>query len=297
MKPVCLIPTWRRPEFLWHCLKNIQRAHGAERYTYLFRVDTGHDPDVLKVIDAFPLGKVVSMTKRTPYQLAKQSYSLLTGYQQAAQMTDSLVVMVEEDVMVRQDFFEFHEQMHAAHSDLFCSIAVANPNRRMTDEGQEDAYYLSGGDYCSIGVAFKPEVLRQVVLPHATSSYYSQPIAHCLKAFPGSPFGQAFAEQDGLIRRIQWKTQFGDHMPIAWPWKARAYHAGFYGKNRGSGPRGTLSERIATVAEVIYSDEAMRTFAKHPEWYEDSRPINLTAPSCPLLHLHPLDQAANGLRF
>jgi hypothetical protein len=292
MKSVVLIPTWRRPEMLWHCLRNIERARGADQYTYLFRIDHGFDPDVIKVAEVFPLDYKLSFTKRSPYHLGKQSYSLITGYQEAAQMTGALVFMIEEDVMVAQDFFEFHEAVHAERLDLFCSIAVANPNRKITQTGPADAYYRSGGDYCSLGVCFRKQMLHLVLSQASSPRYFADPVVYCAQNFKGMPFGHAFAEQDGLIRRIQY--QMRHDAPIAWPWQARAYHAGFYGKNRGAGPRGPLNERIANLAEIIYSDEAMRTFAKHPEWYEDSRPINLTAPPWqPLQYLPLLDETAS----
>ena len=69
--------------------------------------------------------------------------------------------------------------------------------------------------------------------------------------------------------------------------------------NRHGGGAALLQEpeRIATLADVIYSDEAMRTFAKHPEWYEDSKPINLKAEQWETMRLHPLDKARNAVRF
>ena len=293
---VVLIPCWRRPEFLWHCLENIKLAEGAADLHYIFRPDHGYDPDLLKVIDAFPFKHEAVPTKRTPYQLGKQSYSLLTGYQYAAQRTNGLVFMVEEDVMVARDFFRWHIEVHRQRPDLFCSIAVANPNRSPTpiidDTG---SYYLSGNDYCSLGLCFRSEVIQQRIQPACESAYFINPVTYCERRFPGSPIGKAYAEQDGLIRRIQ--IALGEEHPIAWPWSPRAYHAGFYGKNRGAGPLLKLDARIKHLADIIYSDEAMRIFAKHPAWYADSRPINLTPEPWNEQRLLPLNEAAHPVGY
>jgi hypothetical protein len=272
---VVLIPAWRRPEMLWHCLANIKRAEGADRLHYIFRFDQGHSPELHDVIRGFEFSHEVSITPPSKYLLTKQSYSLLTGYALAVSKCEAggLVFMIEEDVMVATDFFRFHQEVHEQPDKLFCSIAVANPNRHGRIEGPAQHYYLSDGDYCSLGVAFPREVLRDVVLHHANPAYYAQPHSYCRKNWPKCPIGDAFAEQDGLIRRIQ----MGGALPIAYPLRPRAYHAGLYGKNRGAGPSGSFAKRLEYVTEVIYSDEAMRTFAKHPEWYEDSRPIDLQA--------------------
>jgi hypothetical protein len=281
---------------LWHCLANIQRAEGADKLHYLFRFDQGHSPDLQEVVAGFPFSKEVLVTPPSKYLMAKQSYSLLTGYTAAAARTDGLVYMIEEDVMVATDFFRYHQQAHALEPDLFCSIGVANPNRgRDHIEGEPHEFYLSTHDYCSLGVAFNVRVIREVLQPHMQVGYFTDPVKYCLRNFKGSPFGASFAEQDGLIRRIQW--QLGAERPIAYPYQAKAYHAGFYGKNRGAGPGGTWRQRLERITAVIYSDEAMRTFAKHPEWYEDSRPIQLNAQPWTTLSLKPLPANASPVRF
>lgn len=295
MKDVVLIPAWQRPEFLWHSIANLKRCELADQMHYIFRFDRGHSPELYEVIKDFPFSHEVTVAPRSNYRDSKQSYNVLMGYRYAAQKAERFVFMVEEDVMVRTDFFRYHLAAHEANKALFCSIAVANPNRRMADEGAEDEYYLGGGDYCSLGVCFRAAVLQAIVDPHACTLYFNNMTDYCARHFPTTPFGYNFSEQDGLIRRIQWNL--AKLYPIAFPWKPRAYHAGLYGKNRGNGPAGSFASRLKYVTDVIYSDEAMRTFAKHPEWYEDSRPINLQAPPWTSMQLKPLNQTSNPLRF
>src|ERR1035441_11093884 len=49
-KDVVLLPCWRRPEFLWHCIDNLSHADGIENIHVIFRPDTGFAPDILDVI-------------------------------------------------------------------------------------------------------------------------------------------------------------------------------------------------------------------------------------------------------
>lgn len=298
-RDVVLIPCWRRAEMLQHTLWNIERAHGAADLLYVFRVDSGNSEEVLDVIKGFPFEKEVLMTPSSNayrFSAMKQSFSVLSGYELAMKRAARYVFLIEEDIFIAQDFFEWHYGIHANHRDrLFCSIAVANHNREMVATGAQHEYYLTTDDYCSWGVCWDKEVLYKYVLPWATDAYYRKPGPFLAERFAEFPLGSRFTEQDGLIRRLQWSH--GIASPIAYPYQARAYHAGIYGYNRGKSPTGTLSDRIAWVSRMAYSEEGMRTFAEDPAFCDDSKPINLNATPCPSLIHKPLDLARNRSRL
>lgn len=291
---VVLIPCWRRAELLWHTLQHIIQADGADQLHYIFRMDTGHSPELHEVVRGFPFSNEVTVTPRSSYGIGKQSFSLLSGYKYAAAKADRYVFMIEEDVFIATDFFAWHLAVQSQNPDLFCSIGVENPNRKVP-AGAHDEYYLTTDDYCSLGVCFRRDVLIDQVERHAQPGYYVQPSTHCRRHFPEAPFNPTHCEQDGLIRRIQW--QQGMNMPIAYPYAAKAYHAGYYGANRADPPTGTLQQRINHITEVCYSRERMRTFALYPAYYEDSKPINLEAESWQHLKMIPLDMTRNPLRL
>lgn len=291
---VVLLPCYNRAEFLFHTLQHIQHAEGADQLHYIFRMDAGHSHELHEVVRSFPFSHEIAVTARSSYAGGKQSYSLLSGYKLAAQRATGKVFMIEEDVFIATDFFKWHHAVHAAHPDLFCSIAVKNPNGP-TPEGDHSEYYLTTDEYCSLGVCFDSAVLRRYVEPHASPSYYVHSAQYCRRNFAAAPFNPSHTEQDGLIRRIQWKQ--GMSAPIAYPCQAKAYHAGYYGANRADPPTGTLEQRITHVTDVCYSQEAMRTFALHPSYYEDSIPVDLNAPTWTELRLKPLDMDRNALRL
>ena len=286
---VLLLPCWRRPEFLWHCLDNLTRATGFDRLHVVFRPDYGHDPDLIGVIRAFAdrlPSYEIDRPVRCPYRRSRQSANLLGGYLLAAARARRLVFMVEEDVIVARDFFRWHYAAHAAEPALFCSLSTRNHNRAVAANDDPRSYYLTTLDYCSLGVAMKRSIIEQLIAPHVCRAYFEQPADYCRRHFPGSRVGSQFIEQDGLIRRVQ--EAEGLRRPIAYPYRPRAYHAGFFGYHRAGRLEGDLADRIRAVGQVIYNCERMRQVIDKSEHVADSVPVPLQTPVWDSLWRRPL---------
>jgi hypothetical protein len=286
-KDVVLLPCWRRPEFLWHCLDNIALAEGSAALHLIVSPDTGYSPDILQVVSSFSdrlPNCEIRFPPSAPYRRTKQSANLLLGYLQAASLSHRFVFLIEEDIMVARDFFRWHRAAHAAAGKPFCSIAATNPNRTLTLPSEPDGYYLSNGDYCSSGVCFDAQVLRTLIAPHIRMSYFRRPKKYIARHFPASTIGLGFVEQDGLIRRIQEQSTY----PIAWPCVPRAFHAGFYGYNRPGGIDGPLQQRIRHLGDTIYDVDSMRAAAGRPEFIETSLPCELRTPEWKALRRIPI---------
>jgi hypothetical protein len=282
-RDVVVLPCWRRPEFLWHCLDNIAQAEGATDLTITVRPDTGHSADNLEVVRSFAdrlPNIVVSYPTPAAFRRTKQSANVLLGYLEAAAQARQFVFLVEEDVMVARDYFRLHREVHAAAGNLFCSIASKNPNRKLTVPQDVEGYYLSTGDYCSIGVCFDKEILTTMIAPYVNMAYLRRPKNYLRRHFPASRIGLGFVEQDGLIRRIQERAAH----PIAWACMPRAFHAGFYGYNRSGGIEGGLSSRIKLLADTIYDRDLMRQAAGQAEDIDVSMPTDLQLPAWKTLH-------------
>jgi hypothetical protein len=275
-KDVVVLPCWRRPEFLWHCLDNLTRADGIGGVHVLFRPDTGFSPENLEVIDSFAArlsSFEIDLPQPCPFRRTKQSGNLLLGYLRAAAEAKQYVFLLEEDVMVGRDYFRWHRAAHAAAGPLFCSIAVKNPNRTLRLPDEAEGYYLSTGDYCSSGVCFDKHVVRTMIAPHVNMAYFRRPKKYLRRHFPASAVGLGFVEQDGLLRRIQEQSKY----PIAYPCVPRAFDAGFYGYNRPGGIGGSIRDRIKRLANTIYNPAAMRN-AVNPEFIEQCVPVDLQPP-------------------
>lgn len=277
-----LIPCFNRPEFLWHCLDNLTKADGIKDIHTIFSPDSGHHIDIPHVIDQFKdrLGsyeilKVEPLRSSEAGRRAKQSSNVLNGYKYAASKSSGLVFMVEEDIMVARDFFKYHKAIHEKEPDIFCSLSTVNHNREVTVTDDPEAYYLTGPDYCSLGVCFRKEIIEDLLVPHIGRAYFLQMVNYCALMFPHSVLGAGFSEQDGLIRRIQ---EAHPELPIAYPHRPRAFHSGYYGYNRTTPPRGSTESKIAIVARIIYDREAMRLVSLGPAYYADSIPQDLNTP-------------------
>jgi len=273
-RDVVLVPCWRRPEMLWHCLDNLCRADGIEQLHVIFRADSGHDPDNLAVIHSFAhlLGSFeVQSAPVCPYQRTRLSANILLGYLYAAAAARRWVFLVEEDIMVARDFFRWHQSVHARRANLFCSIGVRNHNRPALPPADPAGYYLSHADYCSWGVCFDRSVLLQRLPEHVATAYFSHPKRYLRRHFASSSVALAYVEQAGLIRRLQESSM----QPIAYPAVPRAFHAGFYGRNRAGALSGSLGERVLRLQGLIYDRAAMRGLALTEQYARDSEPVRL----------------------
>jgi hypothetical protein len=178
--------------------------------------------------------------------------------------------------MVGKDFFNFHRAIHAQEPDIFASIMTRNHNSNYETSTDVGAYYLSGdADYQSLGVCYKSEMIKSYIIPHYNEGYLANPFAYCKQMFPDSIIGNSFVEQDGLIRRIVEANK----LQCAFAHVPRAYHAGFYGKNRGltnKVKKLPFAERLHRVRETIFSKDNMKKECENDYFYFDSEPIDLS---------------------
>lgn len=173
--------------------------------------------------------------------------------------------------MVGRDFFRWHQAVQAAQPHLFCSIAVRNHNRTVQCPDDPQGYYLSSGDYCSWGVCFERSVLIDLVARHVSHDYLARPKAYLRRHFSASRVSLGFVEQASLLRRIQERCG----RPIVYPAVPRAFHAGFYGRNRPGAVCGGLESKVRELNDVIYDPVAMRRVAVNERYADDSVPVNL----------------------
>jgi hypothetical protein len=282
-RDIVLMPCWRRPEMLWHCIDNLCKADGIDAMHVIFRPDSGFDPDNVAVIHEFAdrlPSYEIQPAPRCPYRRTKLSANILLGYMRAAALTHRYVYLIEEDIMVGRDFFRWHAAVHSQRQGLFCSIAVRNHNRQVDTPDDPDGYYLTSGDYCSWGVCFDRAVITEMVAPHVNLDYLSHPKRYLRRHFVGSQVSLGYVEQASLMRRIQEICE----QPIAYPATPRAFHAGFYGRNRPGGIAGALDERVRRLDSMIYDSSAMRVAALSERYAADSEPVRLDVVGGPGLH-------------
>ena len=270
MKDVVLIPCYRRAEFLQICLEKLAQNKELKHMAIVFHVDFGFSRSVIDVIERFNHSdKRVFYNQRHSFK-NKLSPNLLRGYKKAAMIAKDYIFMIEEDVMVSNDFFKWHYLVQS-QENLFCSIATKNNNRDVQVDNDLSSYYLSHLDYQSLGVCFNKSVIKNYVIQYDNNEYYKDLRGFVKKEFPNSKLPHQWCEQAGVIRRVQERSE----LPIAFPHIPRAFHAGFYGKNRGNAPSGNFAQRVHMINKIIFDKNEMRKAASNDRYYLDSMPVNL----------------------
>jgi hypothetical protein len=254
-KDILIIPTFSRPEMLWVCLDYIAKCPEANLLDIRVCVDTHENNfrhpdlrDIATVLSKFPTLHV-DMTVRSPHGYYGNSYNVLSAYRDAYDTHAQYVFMVEDDIMVAKDFFEWHYSVQKELRNCFCSIGTLNqrspiPNIPVTEKG----FYTSYKDYASWGVCFRREVLRNIIR-HAHPDYFSHMEYYIRHHLSGFGFDSEYCEQDGLIVR-----EMGREKGFSiYPTKAHAQHVGWYGYHRTASvrPEGSLEERYHHVKKVV----------------------------------------------
>src|SRR5579862_7988142 len=81
-----------------------------------------------------------------PFRRTKPSANSPFGLLRAAANAKRFVFLVEEDIMVRRDYFLWSRAVQEGSGPLFCSIK-RNPKRSRTVPAETGGYYLSSGDF------------------------------------------------------------------------------------------------------------------------------------------------------
>lgn len=271
MKDIIFIPCFNRPEFLKLCIEQIAKTEEAKNMKALFHIDFNYDRGILKAIESYPHDKLTIINESHRVR-SKLPINILRGYKKAYMMAKEFVFMIEEDVIVGNDFFNWHYLVQK-DQNLFCSIASRNNNinRNLELPNDREKYYTSHITYQSLGVCFRKEIIENLIIPHANMNYFKNLTGYCTANFPKSMLGNKWCEQAGLIRRIQESQD----LKIAYPYVSRAYHAGFYGKNRQRGLNGTYMTKVEKLRNIIFNKKQMERHAQHHLYYKDSEPIPL----------------------
>lgn len=274
---VVIVPLHRRPAFALACLTRLYEAARAdENLTFHLSIDAQPDPEVIKIADRFAqqVGRTrVAVVQRTR-SFRGNSFNLLTAYAETVDSGADLIHLVEEDVLVADDYFDYHRAVHAQEPDVFSVCACRNQFWPLYGgpPAEEDTYYLQTC-YQSIGVSFTPDKLRHVTA-HSPQHFCINPYGYLRRTYPHSALGQQYAEQDGLIYRIV--ESLG--AKTAFPCVPRAYHAGFTGYNRAGV---TLNGTIEDQAKQILTMDGHDLNAASQS-YQDYETISLSGTRKPI---------------
>jgi hypothetical protein len=229
---VVIVPCWRRPAHLAAALACIQRARRANSNYYLFAIDREPDERVFDVIDTFELPRRI--LGPIPHEYSGPAFNILHAYEAALaiaeKQNEDFIGLIEDDILVAEDVFEFWDDALDADPIAMCVSACKNQMATVeapTAEIPRDQLIYRHESYQSLGVALRKELVAEVC-EHIKRNYFRDPISYCMEHLPDPGLENWEASQDGLFHRIIRRRHYWTLYPIV----PRAFHAGWYGVNR-----------------------------------------------------------------
>lgn len=297
MTDIVIVTSYYRPEYLWLSLEAIAAADGGAEKTVWIAHDHHPQTDRLharldaendEVLSAFK-GKFDKLVwhDREHNIFEGNSYNCLESYRRAYSTGARFVYLVEDDVLVADDFFRWHEALQA-RGDYFCTIGRPCPHDTSYIVRSDPAAYCeSSKDYASLGVCWRRVHLAHVIR-HAQAAYYQNMSGYIATNFRHNAMGRFFTEQDGLIQRVI--MDGNGKRRVAWPCLKRAFHIGVTGYHRPNGPRftGTLLERVEKLRYIVCNGQLAQmrkdfvalddidTPTPTPAWTEDQLYVSQT---------------------
>lgn len=275
-RDLIIVPTYDRPEMLFHALDRLSKARHIEEHDVWIRADwhTGRPPskDNLEVATMFPHLKP-HFSLCPPHDYWGNTYNFMHFYIDALATQYRYVYMVECDVFVAEDFFDWHRAVQEAVHPM-ASIAVRHYALEpyMSAEAKADPRrWVLVDTYASLGVCWKRENLA-MILEYFNPDYLTGLLRYLDEKFPNSSSLGRSGSQDGLISRLLER----DHLVTVFPTRPRAFHGGWYGFNRSQQrrPTGTLHQNIDAVGRALADKEYLLA-----EGYDDCTPCDLSYPN------------------
>jgi hypothetical protein len=264
MSDLVIIPTFDRPEFLWLCLENLAKIfEGSRNIPMIWVCEDIHadkpkgftiEMEMLAVHREWQdkLGYAYYAVK--PHTTYGNSYNVLESLTIASGSNYRYVYLLEDDVLVTPDFFEWNEAAQQKFDPwatcagrLNRSLNFQINGREAIDENIQDtnACHKSVTAYMSWATCFSAKALQDIRDFNAVYDGFE-------KRF----------EQDVMIQR---KIRAAK-LETVWPYVPRAFHLGWYSYHRDGGmkPNGTLEEKVKYLRAVT-KDPIKLHAAKGPQ--------------------------------
>ncbi len=273
MSSLIVVPVCDRQEMLFLCLEHIAKAELPPQSTVIIalenRLHASTPAEIRDICDCFPELPNPWIRRCPPHSYAGMSYNLMTALELAYQIAPDYVFLVEDDILVAQDFFRWSLAVHEA-GEYLCSFSRREHHRQLPWPETPEGYCTAASTYTSTGVCFPFRSLKSII-DHCTHDYFSNMRAYCQRVFPESPLNSRYWEHDALIYNVM----TGLHALAAFPTIDRCFHVGWYGCNRGGKehPQGTLEEKVNQVRAVMFDRKRLAELSS----VDDCYPMALTA--------------------
>ena len=240
MYSVVCMPVCRRPEFLALALEKLDLAAPAGQDVRIF-ADTSADLNSIEFVRDRYFPTAMIFQARPHPSAPSGTWNILNAIAQGYHAGADLIYHVEEDVLVRSNFFAFHEDQH--------SLFANRESRILATCGRQVPYFIKNfGDYYSNPGSCLSRRLVEALIPHLCEAYYADPEGYLNQHF--EPWPEMSKLDDGLIRRVIRKL--GGRVVSADP--GVCAHQGFRAYDKLDIYRNhetTIENRISRLREIL----------------------------------------------
>lgn len=240
-----------------------------------FNIDPNIRQEFSEVVSWVQGQRSVHHIRRAPHQHFNNTWSILEAYKDAYYAGYDRVYLMEDDVFVFEDFFEWHAQVQQKE----CFVSCAGRLHDSLDYRDVIAWETSvgassiegSGDPASIAslIIFSKYAYSSaagVCFPRSSLALITEKLA--TKAFYEWIDQDHATQQDKEIQKLMWSAG-GRSL---WPVVPRALHEGWYGTGCtiAPPPSGTLNERVQFVRKVLSGEQQVNS---DPKWGHDIVPV------------------------
>jgi hypothetical protein len=193
-------------------------------------------------------GRDFSYLATQPHTTYGNSYNVLSALQKAAQYAEGKVYLIEDDVLVTPDFFEWNDMVFNQYDAKV--VCAGRLNRSLN-------FRFNGPDAMDESIRDVNAVKKVVGAYNSWATCFSLSFMEMFKDSIDQFKMRPGFEQDTMIQ---------DRMRICkiasiWPYVPRAYHMGWYSYHRTGGfrPQGTLEQRVKDFQKVMSNSTKLRT--------------------------------------
>lgn len=226
-------------------LRDAAKQKPIEFYIYLDHVGAGNRLDEVEYLRDAHLPQAFILQAKPHIAAPSGCWNILNALKSGYETGAEHIYLVEEDVMVRPNFFDYHEQT-LKYVDVSC--------------GRKDRLFWksSPGLYTNPGSAFRAQVIAELI-PHINDAYFTELRAYMDRELPPSWESQSNLD-DGLIRRVIRANNFS----VAYPEVGVCAHQGFYYYNKIDRymNEGNIEERVARLKEILSEVKPSQRYAK-----------------------------------
>lgn len=239
LREIVVMPTFRRPEFLALALERLRAAEPDDMPVMVFAdTHTKMEETEWVVAHYFPEANLYQWAEHT--QSPSGNYCIPKAIEAGFLAGADRVYLIEEDVMIRPEFFDWHRSIHDAGAHDGTVLATCGRVEKRLER-------LFGEQYTNPGACLTRKLFEQLA-PHINDDYFSRPAEYVLENF--EPWVGMSILDDGLIRRVI-KKAGGKSLTAT---EGVAVHQGFFYYNRLDRYMNfepTIWGKIARLREII----------------------------------------------